>query len=56
MGYSSSLPIDEFRSVEMVLDDLCGVVLPPLVRSVDVVLAGRHGGRRARHLVPAEEG
>ena len=38
MGYSSSLPIDEFRSVEMFLDDLCGVVLPPLVRSLDVVL------------------
>ena len=37
MGYSSSLPIDEWRSIEMVLDDLCGVVLPPLVRSVDVV-------------------
>jgi monoterpene epsilon-lactone hydrolase len=36
MGYSSSLPIDEFRSVELVLDDLCGVVLPPLVRSLDV--------------------
>ena len=42
MGYSSSLPIDEFRSVEMVLDDLCGVVLPPLVRSVDVVHRGGH--------------
>ena len=27
MGYSSSLPIDEWRSIEMVLDDLCGVVL-----------------------------
>jgi epsilon-lactone hydrolase len=36
MGYSSSLPIDEFRSVEMVLDDLCGVLLPPLVRSLGV--------------------
>ncbi|HUY65778.1 MAG TPA: alpha/beta hydrolase [Acidimicrobiales bacterium] len=36
MGYSSSLPIDEFRSVEMVLDDLCGVVLPPLTRGLGV--------------------
>jgi epsilon-lactone hydrolase len=36
MGYSSSLPIDEFRSVELVLDDLCGVILPPLVRSLDI--------------------
>ncbi len=37
MGYSSSLPIDEWRSVEMVLDDLCGVVLPPLFHPMDVV-------------------
>jgi monoterpene epsilon-lactone hydrolase len=37
MGYSSSLPIDEWRSIELVLDDLCGVILPPLVRSLDVV-------------------
>ncbi len=37
MGYSTSLPIDEFRSVELVLDDLCAVVLPPIVdaRGVD---------------------
>ena len=31
MGYSTSLPVDQFRSVELVLDDLCGVVLPPVV-------------------------
>jgi monoterpene epsilon-lactone hydrolase len=37
MGYSSSLPIAEWRSIEVVLDDLCGVILPPLVRSVDIV-------------------
>ncbi len=36
MGYASSLPIDEYRSVEMVLDDLCRVVLPPVVRGLDV--------------------
>ena len=36
MGYSSSLPIEEFRSIEVVLDDLCGVVLPPFVRSLGV--------------------
>jgi monoterpene epsilon-lactone hydrolase len=36
MGYSSSLPIDEFRSIEVVLDDLCGRILPPVVRSLDV--------------------
>jgi len=31
MGYSTSLPVDRFRSIELVLDDLCGVVLPPVV-------------------------
>ena len=30
MGYSMGLPIDEFRSMEKVLDDLCRVVIPPL--------------------------
>jgi acetyl esterase/lipase len=42
MGYSSSLPIDEWRSIELVLDDLCGVVLPPLVHSVDIVEQADH--------------
>jgi epsilon-lactone hydrolase len=37
MGYSSSLPIAEWRSVEMVLDDLCRVIMPPLVRTTDIV-------------------
>ncbi len=63
MGYSSSLPIAEWRSIELVLDDLCGVIMPPLVRSVDVVsqadtVAGvpgiwyrpRHGGAHATML------
>jgi len=36
MGYLTSLPIKEFRSVEMVLDDLSGAVLSPVVRSLDV--------------------
>lgn len=36
MGYSSSLPIPEFRSMEMAIDDLCRVVLPPVVRALDV--------------------
>jgi epsilon-lactone hydrolase len=31
MGYSTGLPIEEFRSMERVLDELCGVVLPPFV-------------------------
>ena len=36
MGYLTALPIDEFRSVELVLDDLCGVALTPLVRRFGV--------------------
>jgi epsilon-lactone hydrolase len=34
MGYASSLPIDEYRSVEVVLDDLCRLVMPPVVRAI----------------------
>lgn len=36
MGYASSLRIPEFRSLEMFLDDLCSVIMPPFVRSLDV--------------------
>jgi monoterpene epsilon-lactone hydrolase len=36
MGYSSSLPIDEYRSVELFLDELCRMVMPPVVSSLDV--------------------
>jgi len=37
MGYSSSLPIEEFRSIEQIVDELCRVVMPPVVisRGVD---------------------
>ena len=31
MGYSTGLPIEEFRSMERFLDDVCKVVLPPWV-------------------------
>jgi epsilon-lactone hydrolase len=31
LGYASSLPIDEFRSLERVLDAIAGLVLPPFV-------------------------
>jgi acetyl esterase/lipase len=31
MGYCSSLPIDEFRSIEQLLDDVCRAVMPPVV-------------------------
>jgi len=31
LGYASSLPIDEFRSLERILDGIAGQVLPPFV-------------------------
>ena len=37
MGYASSLPIEEFRSIEVVLDDLCRMVLPPVVYAKGVI-------------------
>nr|WP_029457482.1 alpha/beta hydrolase [Dietzia alimentaria] len=49
MGYSMGLPIDEFRSMEKVLDDLCRVVIPPFVQITDGVeitedtIGGVHG-------------
>jgi acetyl esterase/lipase len=36
MGYTTSLRIPEFRSVEMFLDDLCKTIMPPYVRALDV--------------------
>jgi acetyl esterase/lipase len=36
MGYCSALRIPEFRSLELVLDDVCKVIMPPFVRSLDV--------------------
>lgn len=45
MGYASSLPIPEFRSLEMSIDDVCRVVLPPVVRALDVRMeSGDVGG------------
>lgn len=37
MGYSLGLPIEEFRSMEQVIDGLCQVVIPPFVGQVDGV-------------------
>jgi monoterpene epsilon-lactone hydrolase len=37
MGYSSALPIEEFRSMERLLDGLCKVVMPPWSRFRDDV-------------------
>jgi acetyl esterase/lipase len=36
MGYTSALRIPEFRSLELFLDDVCKVIMPPFVRSLDV--------------------
>ncbi len=36
MGYASSLRIPEFRSLELVLDEICRWIMPPFVRSLDV--------------------
>ncbi len=36
MGYASALRIPEFRSLELLLDDICNVVMPPFVNSLDV--------------------
>jgi len=36
MGYLTSLPIEEFRSIELFLDDLSGAALVPVVRSLGV--------------------
>ena len=36
MGYASSLPVDEFRSIEQLLDNVCRVVMPPVVASFGV--------------------
>jgi len=32
MGYTSGLPVDEFRSVELMLDELCRIVMPVVRR------------------------
>src|SRR5580698_604107 len=44
MGYVTALPIDEFRSVEKVLDELSGLVLPPFVRARHVEMTSRTVG------------
>src|SRR5262249_40008375 len=38
--YSMSLPVDEFRGIERVLDRICGVVLPPRATLEHVHLSG----------------
>ncbi len=36
IGYASSLRIPEFRSLELVVDEICQWVMPPFVHSLDV--------------------
>ncbi len=56
MGYSTSLPIEQFRSIELVLDDLCAVVMPPLVRRHRVAHShGEVGGIPGEWYRPAED-
>ena len=54
MGYSSSLPIDEFRSIEVMLDDLCRVVMRPVVAAHDGRAASHRARRCARHPLHAQ--
>ncbi|MDL9946203.1 alpha/beta hydrolase [Gordonia sp. ABSL11-1] len=37
MGFSMGLPIEEFRSMEKILDDICRVVMPPFIGITDDV-------------------
>ena len=38
LGYATSLPTSEFRSLEKLLDALCRVMLPPVLRRFDVAM------------------
>jgi len=38
IGHATSLPIPEFRSVEVLIDDLCRVVLPPFLKRLGVTV------------------
>lgn len=44
LGYATSLPTPEFRSLEIVLDDLCRRILPPWLKPLDVVLTDKEVG------------
>ena len=36
IGYATSLPIPEFRSVEILIDDICRIALPPFLKGLGV--------------------
>jgi acetyl esterase/lipase len=45
IGYATSLPIPEFRSVEILIDDLCRTALPPFLKGLGVTVRdARFGG------------
>lgn len=45
MGYMTSLPVDEFRAIERVLDEISRAVLPPLVTAQGITMtSGEVGG------------
>jgi epsilon-lactone hydrolase len=51
LGYVTSLPTPEFRSLERVLDGICGVVLLPFLHRLDVVMCETEiGGIRCLRL------
>lgn len=39
IGYATSLPIPEFRSLEILIDDICRVALPPFLKGLGVTVA-----------------
>jgi acetyl esterase/lipase len=55
IGYATSLPIPEFRAVEVLIDDLCRLVLPPFLRGVGVAVRDAQlGGLAALECRPRE--
>jgi acetyl esterase/lipase len=38
IGYATSLPIPEFRSVEILIDEICRIVLPPFLKRLGVTV------------------
>jgi epsilon-lactone hydrolase len=56
MGFSTSLQIEEFRAMERVLDDVCRVLLPPLVarRRRVAIEPGEEGGVPGLWIRPRE--
>ena len=45
IGYVTSLPIPEFRSVEILLDDICRRMLPPFLKRLGVTVRDAELGR-----------